>query len=183
MALLQTAKEEVDAALAHLKTELASIRTGRANPMLVEDISVVAYDMKQPMKNVATITTPDPKTIMIAPWDKGVLGEIEKAITSAKIGLNPVNDGNVVRVPIPALTEETRKELVKTVKQRLENVRIRIRKSRDDVRGKISAQEKSGEITEDQKFADQAKLDDIVKEANATIETMGKEKEKEIMTV
>ncbi len=183
MEYLETAKEAGEAAFSRLKQELSGIRTGRANPMLVEDIQVEAYDSKQPMKNVATITTPDARTIMIAPWDKTLLAIIEKAITISNRGLNPVNDGVVLRVPIPVLTEETRKELVKTIKDKIEAARIRIRKERDEIRSKIAKLQKDGEISEDQKFSDFDKLDEIVKDYNQKIEQTGKEKEGEIMKV
>ncbi len=183
MEYLEEAKTAFEAAREHLQKEVATIRTGRANPVIVENVQVEAYGAKQPLKNVATITTPDSKTIMVDPWDKGLLGEVEKGIIEARTGLNPVNDGTVVRLPIPALTEESRKELVKTLKSRIEDGKIRVRRTRDDVRGKIAQLQKDGEITEDQKFSDQEKLDKMVKEVNDKMDTMSKEKEQEIMTV
>lgn len=183
MEYLNDAKTAFEAAREHLQKEVASIRTGRANPVLLEQVYVEAYGSRQPLKNVATITTPDSKTIMVEPWDKSVLAEVEKGINEARIGLNPVNDGTVIRLPIPALTEESRKELVKTLKGRIEDGKIRLRRTRDDVRGKIAQLQKDGEITEDQKFTDQEKLDKMVKEYNDTMDTMFKEKESEIMTV
>ncbi len=183
MEFLQDAKNEFDAAIEYATQEVASIRTGRANPLLVESIGVEAYGTKQPLKNLATITTPDAKTILVDPWDKGVLAEVEKSIVAANTGLNPVNDGNSIRLPIPPLTEETRKELVKTLKQRIEQVKIRIRQHRDDIRSKIAKAQKANEITEDDRFHQQDKLDEMVKEYNGKLDAMSAEKEKEIMTV
>lgn len=180
---LEKAKPAFEAVIAHVKQEIGSIRTGRANPVIVEDIGVEAYGTRQPIKNVATITTPDPRTIMISPWDKSVLSAIEKAIIAAHIGLNPNNDGTVIRLPIPSLTEETRKDLVKNLKQRLEAGRIQIRQHRDEIKSAITEAAKEGEIGEDEKFHDIEKLDALVKEYNERIEKMGEEKEAEIMKV
>lgn len=180
---LETMKKSCEETLAHLKQEIASLRTGRANPVLVEDIQVEAYDTRQPMKNVATITTPDARLIQIAPWDRSVLPAIEKAIVAANIGLNPSSDGIVVRLPIPPLTEETRKELVKNLKTRLEGSKIRVRQHREECRTAINADEKEGTLTEDQKFHDMDKLEELTKSMNEKIDAMGAEKEAEIMKI
>ncbi|MEK7647801.1 MAG: ribosome recycling factor [Patescibacteria group bacterium] len=180
---LEAMRNACDETIAHLKQEVASLRTGRANPMLVEDIQIEAYGARQPIKNVATITTPDPRLIQIAPWDRTVLPAIEKAIIAANIGLNPSSDGVVVRLPIPSLTEETRKELVKNLKTRLEGAKIRVRQHREECRTSINADEKAGTMTEDQKFHDMDKLDELTKSTNEKIEILGAEKEAEIMKI
>lgn len=183
MQSIEDAREAFDGVLAHVKQDIATIRTGRANPAMVEDIPVEAYGSRQPMKNVATISTPDSRTIMISPWDKSLLSVIDKSIQTVNLGLNPTSDGTVIRLNIPSLTEETRRELVKMLGQRLEAGRIRLRQEREDARMKASAAEKEGQISEDEKFHFSEKLDALVKDYNERIETMGKEKEAEIMKV
>lgn len=180
---LEKAKPAFELIIAHIKQEIGTLRTGRANPVIVEDIAIEAYGARQPLKNLATINTPDSRTILIAPWDKSVLSAIEKGILLANIGLNPSNDGNVIRLSIPPLTEETRKDLVKNLKQRLEAGRIQIRQQRDEIKTAITTAEKDGEIGEDEKFHDIEKLDELVKQYNEKIEKMGEEKESEIMKI
>lgn len=176
-------KDKFDKSIEHLKQELKQIRTGRASGSLVENILVDVYGVKTPMVQLATITAPDPKSILIDPWDKNILKEVEKAIVEANIGLNPVNEGKAVRIVIPPLTEESRKELLKVLHDRLEKARIAVRGIRDDIREEIIQAEKEKEISEDQKYSFQEDLDEITKEINEQIKNIGEDKEKDIMTV
>lgn len=176
-------KDKFDKAIEHLKEELKQIRTGRASSSLIEHILVNAYGVKTPIVQLATITTPDPKSIVVDPWDKNILKEIEKAIIEANIGLNPANEGKIVRIAISSLTEETRKDLIKVLNDRLEKARITVRSIRDDIREEIIQAEKDKEISEDQRYDFQEDVDNLTKEINEQIKKIGEKKEEDIMTV
>ncbi|NUM25414.1 MAG: ribosome recycling factor [Candidatus Buchananbacteria bacterium] len=181
--LLDIHKKELDKSLENLNNDLATMRVGRANPMIVENILIEAYGAKTPLKQLASISVPEARTILIQPWDKTISKDIEKGIVLANIGINPVNEGAQIRLSVPPLTEESRKELVKAVGEKMEKAKIAIRQIRDKVRDDIAKQEKNKEITEDDKYALQKKLDDLVKEYNEKIKLVGEKKEKEIMTI
>ncbi len=166
-----------------LKSELNGLRTGRANAALVEDITVEAYGSMMVMKGVGTVLVPDSKTIMIEPWDKSLLKEIEKAVRNAPIGVNPVVDGNRVRVTLPQLTEESRKELVKIAGKKAEEAHIGIRSVREELKETILKMEKDKAISEDDRFRLQEALETAVKGWNEKIKKLAEEKEKEIMTI
>ncbi|MEK7615516.1 MAG: ribosome recycling factor [Patescibacteria group bacterium] len=170
-------------ALDHLQKEFSALRTGRATPALVEDIPVHAYDSTMELKGLSSITIPDAKTILIEPWDKALLQNIEKGIRDAGIGLSPVTDGSVIRVMIPSMTEETRKQIVKLLKEKVEDTRIRIRAVREEVRTEILQKEKDKDFSEDEKFKLFDELDKLTKEFNEEITSMATRKEDEIMTV
>lgn len=180
---IDTFKKEADKILAVLGTELQTLRIGRANPIMVEGIMVEAYGAKTPLKQMASITVPEARTLIIQPWDKTVIKEIEKAIVVANIGINPVNEGQQLRLVVPALTEESRHELTKSVGEKMEKARIAVRQLRDKAREEIVKSERNKEITEDDKFIQQKKLDDAVKEYNDRIKETGEKKEQEIMTI
>lgn len=180
---LTSQKSLFDGAIQHLQKEFGGLRTGRATPALVEDISVSAYDSKMEIKGLASINTPDSKTIVIEPWDKGLIQNIEKGIRDAGIGLNPVVDGQVIRVMIPQMTEESRKKIVKVIKEMMEESRIRLRGAREDIREDILKKEKEKVFTEDEKFKLFDELDKLTKEFTDEVGEMGKNKEEEIMTV
>lgn len=167
--------------IAHLKKEIAGMRSGRANTALIEDIQVEAYGSRQAIKSLAGIMVQDAKTILIQPWDKSVVHLIEKAITEANIGINPVVDGVVIRLPFPQLTEETRKEIVKALHQKLEQSRISVRNVREEAKNVILDAEEKGKITEDERYGYEAKLDASVKDYNIKIKTIGDEKEVDVM--
>jgi ribosome recycling factor len=131
--LIQERKVDLEKNLEHFKEELGQLRTGRASTALVENLMVDYYGSKSPIKQVASITIPEPRTIAITPWDKDSLVNIEKAIRESQLNLNPMNDGQVVRINIPALTEERRKELVKVLNQKSEEARVGVRRVREDV--------------------------------------------------
>jgi ribosome recycling factor len=177
-------KEDLEKSIEHFKNESSKIRTGRAHPSLVEDLMVDYYGAKTPLKQIASINTPEPRTIAIQPWDRGALAAIEGAIRSASdLGLNPMNDGILIRVNIPMLTEERRKEMVKVLNQKGEEARIAVRSVREDVLKEIKEAQKKGEISEDDEFAGKDKMQEIVDEYNKKIEEIRAKKEIEIMTV
>lgn len=176
-------KIDFDKVIEFLKTDISGLRTGRASAAMVEGISIDAYGTHQPLKAVASITISDAKTLMIDPWDKSLLGAVEKGIRDSNIGLNPVNDGRGIRLILPELTVERRQELIKVLHQRLENARISVRKVREEIRDTISAEEKEGNIGEDEKFKLQEDLDKMVKDYNDKIKGVGDDKEEEINTI
>lgn len=166
-----------------LKDDLKTLRTGRATPSLVEDISVEAYGSRSALIGLAGINVPDNRTITVEPWDKGLMKAIEKAIIEANIGLNPSVQGSLIRLSLPVLTEETRRDLIKVMNEKLEQARIGIRNVREEVRSGIMESEKSGDITEDDKYRALEQIDKTVHEWNDRIRAIGEEKEREIMTI
>lgn len=179
----QMNKEEFVKAIEFLKSDVASLRTGRATPALVEDVSVEAYGVRQPLKHVASISVADAKTLNIVPWDKGLMKAVEDGIRASQLGINPVNDGKVIRLPLPDLTTERRQELIKVLHQKLENAKISIRKIREEIKTVVERAEEDKEVGEDEKFKQLDELEKIVKEFNEKIKQVGEEKEKEINTI
>lgn len=181
--VLSVASQEFEKAVAHLKDEFNRLQLGRANPAMVENVHVEIYGAVQPMKAVASISVPEPRTLVIAPWDRSTLAAIEKGIVGSGLGLNPVNDGIVVRINIPALTEERRTNLTKVVKKLAEEARIGVRTARQDGHNTLKTMEANGEITEDDLRGSIKKLQDKVDAINANIDDLSKKKEQDIMTV
>lgn len=181
--MLDNYKPDFDKVLVNLAEDLSTLRVGRANPIMVENILVESYGAKTPIKQIASITVPEARTILIQPWDKTLSKEIEKAITVANIGISPVNEGSQIRLTIAPLTEESRKELTKSIGEKVEKARIAIRQTRDKAKDEIVKQEKNKEITEDDKYDLQKKLDEMVKGYNEDIKVVGEKKEQEIMTL
>jgi len=176
-------KEDFEKVIDHLKNDITSLRTGRATPALVEDITVEAYGSKQALKTLATINVQDAKTLVIDPWDKSLIQAIDNALRNSQLGINPVNDGRLIRLPLPDLTQERRQELIKVLHQKLETARISIRKVREEIRDSIDKKEKNKEISEDEKYKLQDELEKWVKDYNEKIKVIGEEKEKEINTI
>jgi ribosome recycling factor len=176
-------KPEMEKSLEHFQEELAQIRTGRASTALVDNLLVDYYGGKSPLKQIASISTPEPRTILISPWDKDSLINIEKAVRESQLNLNPNNDGKVIRINLPALTEERRKEFIKLLNQKAEEARIAVRKHREEIWEEIQTAEKDGKIGEDDKFAGKDKLQEIVDEYNGKIEEIRAKKEQDIMTI
>jgi len=166
----------------HLKNEIAGLRTGRATPALVEDLEVDYYGSKTPLKALASISAPEPRSLTIQPWDKNAIQPIEKAIQNSSLGLNPVTDRDVIRLSLPSMTEERRKEFIKLLGRHLEDARIKVRQEREDMLKEIDKKEKSKEISEDEKFRQAREVQKIVDEINKKMEETGKAKEKEVMT-
>ncbi|MFA6521382.1 MAG: ribosome recycling factor [Candidatus Gracilibacteria bacterium] len=180
---IDTAFAAFQQTLAHLKSEYSRLQIGRASASLVEEIKVEAYGSFQPLKGMASISIPDPSTIQIQPWDRSVLNAIEKAIQAANLGLNPVNDGRVIRVPMPPLTEERRKELVKVVHQMEESAKIAVRTARGTAHGTFKTLEEAKTISEDERRLAEKHLQEKVDSSNREIEELAKQKEKDIMTI
>ncbi len=180
---IETAKAALDEVIEFLKTELSQLRTGRASPALVENVVVEAYGAPMNIKGVASISVTDAKSLAIEPWDKTLMKAIEDAIRNAGLGINPVNDGKAIRINLPAMTEENRKNLTKIVGQRAEDARIKIRQQRDEVRTMIIEAETTHVIPEDDRYALCEKLDLLVKDYNDRIKEIAEDKEKEIMTI
>lgn len=174
-------KDEVKRAEDWLKNEYSRISTGRASPMVLDGVMVESYGGHMPVKNVASITIEDPKTLRVAPWDKSQIKAIEKALIAGNLGLSVATDDAGLRVIFPQLTSETRVTLVKILKGKLEDGRISIRKSRDDVWNDIQDKEKAGEMSEDEKFRSKEELQKIVDEGNQNLEAIFEKKEKEVL--
>lgn len=174
-------KEKLNKVVEHLKNEIAPLRTGRATPALVEDLPVDYYGAKTPLKAVASISTPEARQILIQPWDKNAVGPIEKAIQASSLGLNPVVDGSSIRLSLPSLTEEKRKDLIKILKQKTEESRIAVRKIRDEAVKEVEEKEKKKEIGEDDKFRQKQEIQKTIDETNKKIEETGGQKEREIL--
>ncbi|MBU0661123.1 ribosome recycling factor [Patescibacteria group bacterium] len=176
-------KEQFNKTIEHLRQEISSLRTGRATPALVEDVVVEAYGTKQSLRSVANISVADAKTLTVDPWDKSLMQAVEQAIRNSDVGISPVNDGKIIRLPLPELTAERRSDLIKILHKKLEDARIANRKIREEVRSNIDKGEKAKEISEDEKFLLQDKLEMLVKEYNEKIKQVGEDKEKEITTI
>ncbi|MDP3986426.1 MAG: ribosome recycling factor [Candidatus Veblenbacteria bacterium] len=167
----------------HLRSELSGIRSGRATPALVEHVKVEAYDTLTPLIELASITAPEPRLLVVSPWDKSVIKEVEKALQAANLGVSPVVDGAIVRLNFPPLTEERRREYSKLMNAKLEEGRVAVRNVREEALKKLKEQKTAGELGEDDFFAAQKDLQKLVDEQNETIKQIGTDKEKEIMTI
>jgi len=183
MADIKELRKRMEGAMASLKSEFSGLRTGRANATLVEPIDVDAYGSKMPMTQVGTITVPEPRMISINVWDKGLVGAVEKAIRESGIGLNPVVDGQNLRLPIPPLNEERRKELQKVAGKYAESARVAIRNIRRDGMDSLKAMEKDGEISEDRHHALSDEVQKLTDTYVAKVDDALKAKEAEIMQV
>lgn len=181
--VIESAKPEFQKVVESLQRDLGSLRTGRASIALVEDVEVEAYGSKMPLKGVASLSTPDARTLLIEPWDKSVLKDIERALVAANLGINPVVDGTAVRLMMPQLTEESRKELIKIMKTKLEEYRQRLRRVRDEAKERILAAEREKDLSEDERFRQQELLDKMAGEFNEEIKNIAEKKEAEIMTI
>ena len=181
--LLKDAEERMGKAIGFYKTELQSMRAGRANPKLLDRINVDYYGTSTPLAQVGNISAPEPRVLMISPWDASIIGEIEKAIQTSDIGINPMNDGKVIRLVIPELTEERRKELVKTLHKYAEESKVAVRAVRHDAKKHLEKLEKDHEITEDDLRRDEKKLQEMTDKCVKSIDDITKEKEVEIIAV
>jgi len=181
--IIQEAKSKMQNAEDHLHEEYAKLQTGRANAALVENVMVESYGSMTPLKGVASISIPENNQIAIQPWNRDQLPNVEKAITNANLGLNPQNDGIIIRLIIPPLTEERRKELVKFVHQYAEDARISLRNARHEALNSLKAMEKEKQIGEDELAGKEKDLQNIVDDFNQKIEELAKHKEQDVMTV
>src|SRR5665647_424899 len=161
-AIIEKIRPNLDKSIEHFQEELKQLRTGRASTALVENLLVDYYGSKSPLKQIASVSTPEPRLILISPWDKNNLANIEKAIKESQLGLQPNNDGQVVRINIPQLTEERRLDLIKVLNQKAEEAKISVRKIREEVWEEIQEMEKSGKISEDDKFSGKENLQAVI---------------------
>ncbi|MCX6752778.1 MAG: ribosome recycling factor [Candidatus Nomurabacteria bacterium] len=164
-----------------LSKEYTQLNTGRASPLVLDGINVEVYGAFQPIKNVASVNIEDAKTLRVAPWDKTQIKSIEKAIMAANIGLSVATDESGIRVIFPQLTQETRQNLVKVLKERLENSRITVRKERERVWDEVQSLEKEGKLTEDERFRAKDDLQKVIDETNNNLEAIFEKKEKEVL--
>ena len=181
--VLKDLEKDMKASVEHFRKDLSKLRTGRANLSLFEDIKVDYYGSLTPINQMATLAVPDPTLITIQPWDPSLLDTIDKAIRSADLGLNPINDGKMLKIPIPPLDEERRQEMAKHIKKMLEDERTVLRNLRRDSKEMIEELEKEKEITEDDKFWGYDKLQEVTEEYTKKIEDLAKAKEKEILEI
>ena len=176
-------KDRMEKTLESTKGEMAKVRTGRANPAVLDSIKIDYYGNPSPIKQVANVGVPEPRMITIQPWDKSMLGEIERAILKADIGITPSNDGNIIRLPVPALTEDTRKDLVKVVHQMGEEGKVAVRNIRRDAIDQLKKAQKDSHISEDEEYNGGIDIQELTDEYVKKIDEVVKSKETEIMEV
>ncbi len=181
--LLEDAKRRMAKSVETFKNEVARVRTGRASVALLDGIKVDYYGTQMPLNQMATITVQDARLIVVQPWDVSAISAIEKAIQRAELGLNPVNDGKIIRISVPPLTEERRKELVKMVRKMAEEARVAVRNVRRDILNDLKDLKKEGKISEDDFYRAQEQLQKITDEYIDKIDDILAQKEKDIMTV
>lgn len=182
---LEAMNSDMDGAIDGLKKELGKVRTGRASPKLVDGVvvNVQSYGTTMPLNQLATIQAPDPRLITISPWDKGTISDIERAILAAGLGLNPSNDGQLIRLPVPPLTQDRRKELVKLAKKVAEDTRVRLRHIRREYNDIFKNGEKDGEISEDDCRRLVEKVQTTTDRYVATVDQLLAKKEEEVLEV
>ncbi len=183
MPVIDQVRDQMEAAVDAMRREFASVRTGKASPALLDTVRVDAYGAKTPLNQVASINTPEPRLIVVQPWDKSLIGDIERAIRAADLGLNPSNDGNVIRVPIPPLSEERRKDMVRLLHRIAEEGRISVRHARQEANKDIKRQESEHEISEDEARRQLAEVQRLTDEYVGRIDDLMQSKEAEILEV
>lgn len=181
--VIQKMTQGMDKAIQAFKQDLSRVRTGRASTALLEPVHVDYYGSMVPLQQVAQVTTPDARTLQVVPWEAGMLGAIEKSILAANLGLTPQSDGKVVRVPLPAMTEERRKELVKVIKKMGEDTKVGLRNVRREANEELKKAEKAKALSEDQVKKEMDKVQKKTDEKSAEVDQILATKEKEIMTV
>jgi len=179
--IIKDADDGMKKAIDSFKRDLAKIRTGRASTSMLDGIKVDYYGTPTPVNQVATVQVVDARLITIKPWEKNMIPVIDKAIRASDLGLNPVPDSDLVRLPIPPLTQERRKELVKVTKKMTEEARVAVRAARRDAMDLVKEYEKEGDITEDEKKTGEKKVQDLTDKSIATVDSVAETKEKEIM--
>ena len=181
--IIADCKDKMAKAVEHLRDEFSRVRTGRATPALVEKMRVDYYGSEVPLQQLAGFTVPEPRVLVIQPYDKGAMAAIEKAIQQSDLGINPSNDGQVVRLVFPALTEERRKEMVKVVKHQAEEGRVSVRNVRRHARQELEALEKAGELSRDELERIEKELEKATHEVVAEVDTLLSHKETELLEV
>ena len=183
MPSLDKARQRMDSALEALRREFANVRTGKATPSLLDSVRVEAYGGKVPLNQVGTVAAPEPRLLTVTPWDKSLLKEIDRGLRESDLGLNPSNDGSIIRIPIPALTEERRKEFVKVLHKLAEEGRVAIRQARKDANDDVKARQKKEGLSEDDIRREQDKVQKLTDQYIAKVEEVLKHKEAEVMEV
>ena len=181
--VLSDLRKKMDQTLEHVRHEFATIRTGRASTSLLDGINVDYYGSSVPLNQIANVSVPEARLLMITPYDKGVVGSIEKALLKSDLGLTPNNDGKIIRIPIPELTEERRKDLVKVVRRLAEDSRVSLRNSRREANERVKKGEKDGEIPEDDSHRLMSEVQKVTGEYTGKIDDLLTAKEEEIMEV
>ncbi len=181
--VISDVRESMQKVSEHVKAELHKVRTGRASAALLDGIHVDAYGSSTPLKQLANFAVPDPRMIVISPYDRGVISNIEKSILASNIGISPTNDGKVIRLAVPPLTEERRKDLVKKVKKIAEEHKVRVRDARRDALALIKEMETSGDLPKDDRHRCEKQIQDITDEFNSKIDEIAAQKEKEVLQV
>ncbi len=181
--IIDEADMKMDDSALYLKKEFSHIRAGKANPALIESVQVEYYGSMTPLRQLASITAPEPRMLVVQPYDKASMGAIEKAIMASGLGLNPMNDGTLIRIPLPILTEERRRELVKLAKDKTEKARISIRNSRREANDAIKKAIEEHSLPEDSKFEAEAEIQALTDAHTKKVDDILSHKEDEIMTV
>ena len=181
--IMEDAQDRMTKAVDALRRDLVTVRTGRASPGLVEHLRVDYYGTPTPLNQIASISVPEPRLITIQPWDRQAIGPIEKAIQKSDLGLNPSNDGILVRLMLPQLTEQRRKELVKVVHKKVEDGRVAVRNVRRDCVDELRRRQKSKELSEDEERRLQEQLQKLTDKYIGEVDKLGKEKEAELLEV
>jgi ribosome recycling factor len=183
MSTLQEVKSRMDDALEAVRRDFSTVRTGKATPALLDVVRVDAYGSKMPLNQVATVSTPEPSLLVIQPFDRSLIGAIEKGIQSSDLGLNPANDGGVIRVPIPPLNEERRKEFVKVLHRMAEDARVSIRHARRDGNDQVKGRIKESELSEDEGRREMDEIQRLTDEYIRKVDDLLAGKEKEVLAI
>lgn len=178
---LEELKDSIGKAHDALKRELAKLRTGRANPDILDSVRVEYYGHPTPLNQLASVSVPEARLLMVKPFDKSQIKQIEKAIMEAELGLNPQNDGEIIRLPVPQLTEERRKEIVKLARKHGEECKVAIRKARHEAKDVLETLEKEGEASADDVERAKKELEEIVKEGTSKVDDLVQKKEKDLL--
>jgi ribosome recycling factor len=176
-------QEDFNKSIEHFKSELSNLRVGRANPGTIENLTVDAYGVKTPLVQLSSISVPDARSMTVEPWDKNLLKDIEKALTIADLGYSVSAESTLVRVTVPQMTEESRKQIVKSLGEKTETAKVAVRAVREKVKNEIDSAQKNSDITEDDKFDFVKELDEKTQELTKQLQEMSDKKEKEIMSV
>jgi ribosome recycling factor len=183
MPTLKKAKERMEHALESLRREFGGVRTGKASPQLLDAIRVEAYGSRVPLNQVGTVSAPEPRMLTIQPWDRGLVKDIERALRESDLGLNPSNDGQLIRIPIPALTEDRRKEYVRLLQKLAEEGRVAVRQARKDANDEVKARQKKEGLSEDDVRREEKEVQKLTDQYIAKVEEMLEHKRAEVMEV
>ncbi|MBU0732254.1 ribosome recycling factor [Patescibacteria group bacterium] len=175
--------EKFEKIIEHLKGELQSIRTGRAVPTILENVEIDVYGQKTPVNQLGNISSPEPQTLTVEPWDKSIIKDVEKGIREANLDLNPVIQGEIIRISFPPLTEDKRIELTKIMGSRVEDAKIALKNVREDLVKDLKNKKNNSELSEDEFFREEKEVQKVVDEYQDKIKKMSEEKEKDIMTI